>query len=60
MPSENKRDQRTIEQVLADTRAKKKLKTSHSATATESTDDTETSQVGAAEASSSSPQLPTS
>lgn len=28
--SENKRDQRTIEQVLADTRAKKKQKTEHS------------------------------
>ena len=29
MPSENKRDQRTIEQVMADTRARKKQKTSH-------------------------------
>lgn len=28
--SENKRDQRTIEQVLAESRAKKKLKTEHS------------------------------
>lgn len=27
MPSENKRDHRTIEEVLAETRAKKKLKT---------------------------------
>ena len=29
VPSENKRDRRTVEQVLADTRAKKKLKTDH-------------------------------
>ncbi|XP_041377700.1 sperm-associated antigen 7-like [Gigantopelta aegis] len=29
VPSDNKRDQRTIEQVLNDTRAKKKLKTEH-------------------------------
>ncbi|XP_013413441.1 sperm-associated antigen 7 homolog isoform X2 [Lingula anatina] len=29
VPSENKRDQRTIEQVMADSRAKKKLKTDH-------------------------------
>ena len=27
MPSENKRDQRTIEQVMADSRARKKQKT---------------------------------
>ena len=29
VPSENKRDRRTVEQVLADSRAKKKLKTDH-------------------------------
>lgn len=29
MPSENKRDVRSIEQTMADIRAKKKLKTSH-------------------------------
>lgn len=31
--SENKRDQRTIEEVLAETRAKKKLKTEHQSSA---------------------------
>ena len=31
--SENKRDQRTIEQVLAESRAKKKLKTEHNTSA---------------------------
>lgn len=34
MSSENKRDQRTIEQVLAESRARKKLKTEHSIPAT--------------------------
>ena len=33
VPSENKRDHRTIEEVLAETRAKKKLKTETQASA---------------------------
>ncbi|KAJ8320074.1 hypothetical protein KUTeg_001661 [Tegillarca granosa] len=60
VPSENKRDQRTIEQVLADTRAKKKLKTSHSSTVTESTDEADNSKEEAADTPTSSSQLTTS
>lgn len=39
VPSENKRDRRTVEQVLADARAKKKLKTEHSASTVTSSQD---------------------
>ena len=41
MPSENKRDSRTIEQVMAENRARKKLKTEHDR---ESTTASETSK----------------
>jgi hypothetical protein len=43
--SENKRDQRTIEQVLAETRAKKKLKTDHSVTQSGLTDGSDNQSV---------------
>ena len=41
VPSENKRDLRTIEQVMADSRARKKLKTEEKANADTCTSQTE-------------------